>query len=316
MSESNIFVPNLITMPTATDVEFLYDVAQGWDARFRPLSKHKVVVTGRLFHLPHMQYAEETYRGSYLLQGCFPNGCVVLSVVRSQEIVSFKNRTVEENELMILFSGDELDVLFNGMHQVFTLTVDEAYFNEAFLHYFNRPVKELLTGERFFIDASKTDRYLSHMRSWVNYLHQRGLETVSFKEFLYIEREILFDLFSALRVEEERKTVERVLIPKARALLHESLDHEMRIEEVAHSLGVSVRTLQHYFRKELGVTPKQYLQSLRLNAIREELLKAKEGTVTVGDIAFKYNYFHLGHFSSEYKRMFGETPSQTLQKRF
>ena len=312
--EDSVFVPNLITLSPNLGIEELYDVAQGWDARFRQLGRQRVEVAGRLLHMPHMQYAHETYSGSYLLEGCFPKGCVVLSLVRSQEIVSFQNRQVEQNELLVLFSDDALDVLFHGKHQVFTLTVEEHYFNETFLRYFNRSAREMLKGERLFIEEERVTHYIRHMHSWLSYFHQRDLQKMHFREFLYIEMQILHDLFSVLRIDEEPLPGGRLVIPKAREMLHSSIENDMSIAQIAHDLGVSVRTLQHHFKHELGVSPKQYLQSLRLNAIYEELLYASEKEVMVSDIAYKYNYYHLGHFATEYKRMFGETPSQTLRR--
>ena len=35
----------------------------------------------------------------------------------------------------------------------------------------------------------------------------------------------------------------------------------------------------------------------------------------VQDIAARWGFWHLGHFVTDYRRMFGELPSQTLQAR-
>ena len=308
------FIPNIVTLSPTMDIEELHAVAQGWDAQLHQLTKQRVQVGIKMFHTPHMQYAQELYSGSYLLRGAFPKGCVVIALVRSAEIVAFQNRVVEKNELMVLFSGDDLDVVFNGKHQVFSLTVEEAYFKEAFMHYFNREVEEMITSERLFMKNERVDRYVNHMHSWLNYFMQKDPREVTFREFLYIERQILHDLFSSVHLQDEVSHNGRFVIPKAREMLHASMENDLSIAQIAHDLGVSVRTLQHHFKNELGVTPKQYLQSLRLNAIYEELLRASEKEVMVSDIAYKYNYYHLGHFATEYKQMFGENPSQTLRR--
>jgi AraC family ethanolamine operon transcriptional activator len=33
----------------------------------------------------------------------------------------------------------------------------------------------------------------------------------------------------------------------------------------------------------------------------------------ISDVALKYGFFHPSHFSQDYKKMFGETPTQTLE---
>jgi AraC family ethanolamine operon transcriptional activator len=54
-----------------------------------------------------------------------------------------------------------------------------------------------------------------------------------------------------------------------------------------------------------------YLKSLRLSAARRDLKTARRGT-TVAEIATKWGFFRLGHFSGDYRAMFGEKPSETL----
>ncbi|MGK7938928.1 MAG: helix-turn-helix domain-containing protein [Crocosphaera sp.] len=51
----------------------------------------------------------------------------------------------------------------------------------------------------------------------------------------------------------------------------------------------------------------------RLNGIRRALLLADPKINTVKNIAYNWGFWHLGHFSVDYKKMFGETPAQTLR---
>ena len=61
------------------------------------------------------------------------------------------------------------------------------------------------------------------------------------------------------------------------------------------------------------MTPKKFLQQLRLNAIKKELLASTTKNTIISDIAFKYKFLHMSHFTSEYKKLFGQTPSSTLE---
>jgi transcriptional regulator GlxA family with amidase domain len=51
---------------------------------------------------------------------------------------------------------------------------------------------------------------------------------------------------------------------------------------------------------------------LRLSAARGALLTANRKQVTVTEIATSFGFVELGRFSVEYRKVFGETPSQTL----
>ncbi|RQS71927.1 AraC family transcriptional regulator [Burkholderia sp. Bp8963] len=97
-----------------------------------------------------------------------------------------------------------------------------------------------------------------------------------------------------------------------RAHLHESLT----IERLAELAGVSPSTLFAGFRNRHGTTPMAYVRQLRLQHVRDELLSEQTpGLASVTDIALKWGFAHLGRFSIEYKRAFGESPSATLRTR-
>ncbi|MGQ4598403.1 AraC-like ligand-binding domain-containing protein [Nocardia sp. R6R-6] len=87
------------------------------------------------------------------------------------------------------------------------------------------------------------------------------------------------------------------------------------IEELATDAGVTVRALQKGFHDLLGCSPMAYLREIRLNRAREALINADPGSgASVTDIALTWGFMHLGRFSVEYRRRFGESPSQTLRR--
>ncbi|WP_158217757.1 helix-turn-helix domain-containing protein [Marinobacterium stanieri] len=87
------------------------------------------------------------------------------------------------------------------------------------------------------------------------------------------------------------------------------------ITDICATTGVSERTLQYAFRSTMQLTPIAYLRTLRLNRVRAELLIALPAHTTVTRVAMRWGFVHLGEFSQEYKRLFGERPSETLVQR-
>lgn len=81
---------------------------------------------------------------------------------------------------------------------------------------------------------------------------------------------------------------------------------------LARQCGVAGRTLNKHFRAFLGLSPMQYLQRLRLAAVRETLL-AGNPDLSVTEAAKRYRFHHFGRFASQYRRCFGESPSDTLR---
>ncbi|WAJ35922.1 helix-turn-helix domain-containing protein [Pseudomonas sp. GOM7] len=95
------------------------------------------------------------------------------------------------------------------------------------------------------------------------------------------------------------------------ALAH--LDEPLSILDMCHTLGASRRKLQYCFQETLGTNPVAYLRALRLNAARRELRQGA-AQVSVQEVASRWGFWHLSRFSSEYRAMFGERPSQTLHR--
>lgn len=86
------------------------------------------------------------------------------------------------------------------------------------------------------------------------------------------------------------------------------------IVDICRQLGVSERTLQYAFQHNMQLTPVAYLRIRRLNKVRTALLSATSPHATVTHIATAWGFVHLGKFSQDYRRMFGERPSDTLAR--
>lgn len=88
----------------------------------------------------------------------------------------------------------------------------------------------------------------------------------------------------------------------------------LSVIELGQALGTSRRTLELSFQKYVGIPPKRYLNMLRLSRCREALLKAYPDETTVGEVAGKHGFWHMGQFGRDYRRMFAELPSETLRR--
>jgi transcriptional regulator GlxA family with amidase domain len=129
-----------------------------------------------------------------------------------------------------------------------------------------------------------------------------------------IEIEILEHIFGCLDFEPKVKNRLKMDPTNIRNALETNLLNDICIPQLAKDLGISERQLYNVFKSTYGLTPKKYLQKLRLNSVRYRLIKANAQDIKVSDIALSHCFLHMGHFSSEYKKMFKEAPSQTLYK--
>jgi len=86
------------------------------------------------------------------------------------------------------------------------------------------------------------------------------------------------------------------------------------LKEIYEYSGISYRTLNRAFKERFGVSPKQYIVAMKLVEVRKVLVTSGS-TVRITDVASDWGFWHLGRFASDYKRMFGELPSDTLRSR-
>lgn len=92
-------------------------------------------------------------------------------------------------------------------------------------------------------------------------------------------------------------------------------DKDLRIADMAAVAGVSERSLYNGFRVWRATSPKSYLKAVRLDRVRTELLGLKAKSRNVGEIAREAGFRHMGNFAIDYRKRFGETPSDTLRYR-
>lgn len=102
------------------------------------------------------------------------------------------------------------------------------------------------------------------------------------------------------------------IVQQAEALALASVDEPLHVSALCHIMGVSERTLRKAFHRVHGVPPCRRLRRLRLSHARRALLSADGTRTKVTEIAMSFGFAELGRFSVEYKKAFGESPSQTL----
>ena len=93
----------------------------------------------------------------------------------------------------------------------------------------------------------------------------------------------------------------------------ENADESVSLGDLSLIAGVSARSLQYSFRRHKGCSPIEFLQLVRLDRVREDLL-AGEPQTTVTTSAMRRGFFHLGRFSAAYRTRFNENPKDTLRR--
>lgn len=101
-------------------------------------------------------------------------------------------------------------------------------------------------------------------------------------------------------------------VATARDLIEAHPDWDLTVPRLAREAGVTVRTLQKWFRRDLGCTPVEYLRDVRLQRVHDTLRAARPGEVTVHEVASRWGFLHHSHFAAAYRRRFAQSPKSTL----
>jgi AraC family ethanolamine operon transcriptional activator len=96
--------------------------------------------------------------------------------------------------------------------------------------------------------------------------------------------------------------------------MRENLDKTLTLLDLSRYCGMRSRSLVNAFEAITGFSPMDYLKRLRLSAVRRTLLRTDRSSTQIMRVAMDWGFWHMGHFSKDYRTMFGELPSQTLHK--
>ena len=107
---------------------------------------------------------------------------------------------------------------------------------------------------------------------------------------------------------------QRQLIRKTEEYVAHLADQPLRIGQLCSELDVSERTLRHAFHRLVGLGPLAYLKTHRLNRAYRALRDDDPTEVLIKQVALANGFTHFGQFSRDYKQLFGESPSETLQR--
>jgi AraC-like DNA-binding protein len=262
-----------------------------------------------------------------LFSGSMPRDCYTLVFVTKcpQKGRSFNFSVVHNDGYMGFFPpGGLLDAYTPEGYTNATLTVPEAVFLAAVQRMFPEiPQSVLKRGAGVRI----AEQELSHLRgllaevmagiqdpagSLANKMARKHLESALLDGFLMALRSACKSEGkpSGQRAEGRLRHLRR-----ARDYLMEHLEQPVQLADLCGELGLSRRGVEMLFRDTLGIGPITFLRHQRLHGVRRALLTVPPRRGTVKKTALEWGFWHMGHFSKEYREFFGESPSTTLSLR-
>ena len=114
--------------------------------------------------------------------------------------------------------------------------------------------------------------------------------------------------------EDTSRTERQRTVKRACEFIEAHLDEPIRIDWVCTHSSTTLRQLERTFRRELQMSPAQYIRARRLAAVNRRLIRDNENGDSITRIAMDHGFTHLGRFAGAYREQFGELPSETLDQ--
>ena len=290
----------------------------GWDLDWRQLDRGRLDAQLLIVASPGASILRVAFNRSFLQRGGSPTGMLTFGLLgKSVGEIGWYRRRASADTLLVFNSGGDYESVSQSCFSAHTLSFSEEHLDRVAAHL---DLSVNLSSYRqggvaLHIDPAAS----SDLRLRLHGLDRAVARGIDLIEADWIRNELEHEIparLIRLLAPEPPPTVLRIDRPrilaaqKAREYIDAHADEPPAIQEVCQAVGVSWRTLNYAFRECFGVTPKEYLQATRLDCVRKELRRMGP-QATISDVANTWGFWHMGRFAANYRRHFGELPSET-----
>ena len=305
----------------------LRQTVRGFDLDFRPLSQNKSQNTpaetffqcsegSRLLSHTHLHRQVEQ-------RGNVPTGtrALALPVKQNTGIQSWFGQEVAADSLLLFPDHGEIECVSQPGFEAFVLSLPEEELL-AYAEYMGvaEPDKWIDGAERIIrCDPKAREDLLSTLK---NFQHRSINQPASYGETeqpLFLKEMVLEKILDMMvtpapgskKIPPE--TMQRC-IKYIREFIEVHQREPLQVKDLCKVANVSERTLQRVFKHYYDVSPKQYIKSQRLYGLHRDLRIADPAVSRVEILARYWGYWHFGQLARDYRHLFGELPSETLNR--
>jgi AraC-like DNA-binding protein len=101
------------------------------------------------------------------------------------------------------------------------------------------------------------------------------------------------------------------LARRVEAFMWDNVTERISIARMCKGAGCRTRNVTYCFKDIFGLGPIAYFKLRRLAAVHRRL-RDPHSRLRIMDVAAEFGFWHMGHFSTDYRRVFGETATETI----
>ncbi|MDG5857065.1 MULTISPECIES: AraC family ligand binding domain-containing protein [Clostridium] len=232
----------------------------------------------------------------YYVIGFIENGKRYLSCKNKQYII-------ETGDLIVFNPGD-----IHTCEQIDDRTLDYRCINIK-----KDVMKKItfeITGKEYLPNFMEFVLFRNELTSSLKELHLMIME-----EEKNLKKEELFLFIMEQLIREYSNPVSEMTIQEASAEIKTVCDYlennymeNITLNQLSNLTGLSKYYLLHSFTKQKGISPYNYLQTIRIGKAKKML---EQGVAPI-DVAFKTGFTDQSHFTNFFKKLIGLTPKQYM----
>ena len=303
----------------STDEAVLYEAAiQPWELNVDLSRSGRFQCDIQFVRMEGITVYRDRYGYDMRLRGMTPPNTLTIGIPIGgiTEESAFWGKTIDPNGIYPTFHR-ELDSRTAAGHDQFIILIDTEFTGDEMLgeiiEFFSSITPPIFTQQTNLQNISNV------CHSLLAHANEPGVITNS-----YLVSALRFSLISAIwDTVFENPTAKGVVLGcrenRAIAMMYEVLlannNAPMTVGQVCSQTGINERTLERAVRGKFDCTVQNLLRRRRIHEARRQLLCSGSDKSSVTQVSYSLGFHDGGRFARDYRRMFGEYPSKTLQRK-
>ncbi len=285
----------------------------GWDLEFLSLEQKPSPLTLSAARTENFAIQRAFFEGRLHQMGASPRGFLTIGLqTQCNNRLKFGNRDCGPDDLLNFNSDVGLDAVTERGHHAFTISISQEKLESCI------DVQELRGAQvkDFRYNPSTSVHPQAHLdlQQAIGNLLQLA-QTGDEKTFISLEADVtglfLDTWFDTSKTTPYRYAGASRRLRRVITYINDNLHQPPPINTLCQACAIGRKTLERDFRSHLGVSPRQYINQLRLSAVRKELLQ-RAPDASIQATASQWGFTHMGKFAADYKIAFGELPSASI----
>jgi AraC-like DNA-binding protein len=285
--------------------------AIGWDIDFRQLDAGSPRIDAQVLKGPRTTIMEFRLARAYHQRGFAPKGALNFGIPLTGPL-DWHGERVSHSPVLSFNGNSGFDSVSRSGFAGLTLSTTPNMLEDTAATY-GVPVPKYLVESGGGQFATPPDSVLPLANHWRRLLSARpGTHDPDYESELLLQ--LILTQLGNWKSEDASTSSQRARASSRAIDFIESRPGEaIRVSEVCRETGVAWRTLDRAFRERFGIGPKAYLTRRRLGGVREALA-AGPTERRIADVANAWGFWHIGQLARDYRRLFGELPSETRRR--